>query len=77
MNNLSAMLAFMTGPFLSQGNESVEIACLSEKNPWHDYDIPKSMRKGKTPDEINTLRKELWEKSTEQEKNVSFGDNEK
>jgi hypothetical protein len=74
MNNLSAMMAFMTEPFLSQGNESVEITCLSVKNPWYDYNIPKAMRKGKTLDEINALRKELWKKSAEQEKKTSFGD---
>jgi hypothetical protein len=33
------------------------------KKPWSDYHIPKALRKGKTPGEIEELRKTLWERN--------------
>jgi hypothetical protein len=43
-------------------NKTPEIKQLSGKKPWRGYHIPKAIRKGKSPDEIETMRKELWEK---------------
>jgi hypothetical protein len=43
-------------------DNSPEIKYPKAKQPWHNYPVPKSMRKGKMPDEIQALRKELWEK---------------
>jgi hypothetical protein len=37
------------------------------KKPWYGYQIPKTMRKGKAPEEIDALRKELWEQSKAKE----------
>ena len=32
-------------------------------NAWHFTHLPKSVRKGKTPEEIDALRKEEYEKT--------------
>jgi hypothetical protein len=34
----------------------------SIQRPWHGYQVPKALRKGKTPGEIEELRKTLWER---------------
>ena len=33
---------------------------ISEHNPWDDYSIPKHMRKGKTPEELQSIRRRAY-----------------
>jgi hypothetical protein len=36
--------------------------------PWDNYHVPKAMRKGKRPEDIDVLRKELWKQNKMEEK---------
>jgi hypothetical protein len=65
MKNRGRVLTAMTGMSLWAGN--TEPGRRTAKKPWHKRHLPKAARKGKTPEEIETLRKNLWEKGGKNE----------
>jgi hypothetical protein len=57
---LMAALALLRGN--AEGAEPPVRQYPAHGKPWHDCHVPKAARKGKTPEEIETLRRELWER---------------
>lgn len=56
-----ALLANASLPSMGDGpviNNSV----IKEKHPWDGIQLPKAARKGKTPEEIQAMRKSIYEK---------------
>jgi hypothetical protein len=73
MNRQGSFFALVAGLSVLDefsGVKSLSFPQFSEGTPpWHNYHVPKEMRKGKTPEEIDKLRKEMWETAfTEREK---------
>jgi hypothetical protein len=64
MNKHSSVLAAMAAFNLLRENTKPDTVLINQppgERPWDNYHVPKAARKGKTPEEINALRKELWE----------------
>jgi hypothetical protein len=69
MNKGKSFLA-ATAMLLTMLPENIELVPelvpqISVKNPWYNFHVSKAMRAGKTPKEIDALRKELWEQGGE------------
>jgi hypothetical protein len=70
MNKFSSALAIIAVLNLLRENAESAPVLINQyptERPWHDYHVPKALRKGKRPEEIDALRKELWEQSKSEE----------
>jgi hypothetical protein len=72
MNKISQALGLIGAQTLFSGEQTllsgeqagtwVPVEDMETKIPWCDFPVPKSMREGKTFNEVQELRKALWEK---------------
>jgi hypothetical protein len=63
--NSRTWLPLIAAQLLAKEHRPLEIIDLPGQKSWREYHIPKAMRKGKTPDELDALRKALWEQEKE------------
>jgi hypothetical protein len=70
MNRFSSALTTMAALSLLKENTKSDPVLINQypaERPWHNYHVPKALRKGKSPGEIDALRKELWKQSKPEE----------
>ena len=56
-----ALAGGLDGP--SSPNDLANGVTPRRRGPWWDYDLTKAQRRGLSPDQVDALRKRLWEES--------------